>query len=101
MSNITEMQFSHMIAETLASNPEWHRAALDGLSAGMAKAIELANTRADQSNFAMLSALTLADAKRVTPELKAVLTSKIIEAFAPEDNRCELERRFANQEQPQ
>jgi uncharacterized membrane protein len=87
-------EFARLIRTTLAEHPDWLPAAVQGLFAGSLAALDTVNKQRAASDAACLAALSLCDAKRLSPELRATLLGMIVKPMrAP--NLCELERKFA------
>lgn len=89
---MTPSEFREIIAATLAENPSYLPSALDGISAGMAEAIRIADAKKAVSDQAMLSMAALAKG-RVGDDLREVLLAKIVAAIHPE-NQSGVERGY-------
>lgn len=86
-------QFSTLIAETLAEHPSWLPAVLEGMTAGITKALGEANRRAADKDQAMLAALTLASNQRLGPDLLATLRNRVAQSIT-QDGASQIERDF-------
>lgn len=101
---LEEMQFYSAIKNGLAEHPEWMGTAINAVMAGSSAAVEKANKRADQAQFALLSALALVSDNRINSALKEQLNAQVIRAgiFGLDRNEeisnvpamCEFERQF-------
>jgi hypothetical protein len=87
--------FRAMIANTLADHPTWLEAALSGITEGMASAVRNAQRQAGGYMHAMHCALVLAGEKRVTAELRDMMSGQIAGAIRQHGDPCnKAERDF-------
>lgn len=86
-------QIKSAIYNRLLANPSDLTQIQLAVSAAMEAALARSQEHAGKCSFAMLSALTLADAKRLTPEMRQVLYDKIADAIDPK-NCAPIERNF-------
>lgn len=80
------------ISNELASDPRLLSAALEGITTGMSRAIEIANARASLKDQATLAVMALSKG-RVSADLRTTLLERVVAAIDPA-NACGYEKGY-------